>query len=208
MTPYEMWYGNKPVVAHLRIIGSTAYVHVSKEKRTKLDTHSHKGIMIGYGGSTNQYKVWDLTRNDVVISRDVVFIKGKPIEQTPAVYVEEPRIIHDSITVLPKPSETEEPRQQLPLPRQSEHPDPKEPEEPEVVDPQILLQESERTIEPQESVTSGEAIGRSRSTMTQRTSARSNKGTFTSKKFTDEDFDKKSGHTRMAKIAQNINPND
>ena len=77
-TPYEMWHGNKPNIAHLRIIGSTAYVHIPKEKRTKLDTHSHKGILVGYGG-TNQYKVWHLTRNDVVVSRDVVFIEGKPV---------------------------------------------------------------------------------------------------------------------------------
>src|SRR5579859_679253 len=113
-TPYEMWHGKKPGVAHLRIIGSTAYIHVPKEKRTKLDTHSHKGIMIGYGGGTNQYKVWDLTRDDIVVSRDVVFIEGKPINQTPAVY-EEPRIIHDSITVLPEPpAETKEPQQEPP----------------------------------------------------------------------------------------------
>ena len=47
--------------------------------------------MIGYGGGTNQFKVWDLTRKDVVVSRDVVFIEGKPIEQTPAAYINEPR---------------------------------------------------------------------------------------------------------------------
>ena len=103
-TPYELWHGAKPNLSHLRIIGSTAYVHIPKEKRTKLDTHSHKGILVGYGG-TNQYKVWDLTRNDVVVSRDVVFIEGKPVNQTPAVY-EEPRTIHDSITVLPRPPES------------------------------------------------------------------------------------------------------
>ena len=83
-TPYELWHGVKPSLSHLKIIGSTAYVHIPKEKRIKLDTHSHKGILVGYGG-TNQYKVWDLTRNDVVVSRDVVFIEGKPVNQTPAV---------------------------------------------------------------------------------------------------------------------------
>src|SRR5579859_1138038 len=197
-TPYKLWYGVKPNLAHLRIIGSMAYVHVPKERCTKLDTHSHKGIMIGYSGSTNQYKVWDLMRNDVVISRDVVFIEGKPVEQTPAVYVEEPRIIHDSITVLPELSETEEPRQQLPMPPQSEHPDPKELEEPEAVDPQILLQESMTTDEQQDQATGGSA---SEPTMTQRASARSNKGTITSKKFADEDFNKRAGQTHMAKIA-------
>jgi len=45
-TPYELWHGIKPNLSHLKIIGSTAYVHVPKENHTKLDTHSHKGIMI------------------------------------------------------------------------------------------------------------------------------------------------------------------
>src|SRR5579859_4840374 len=38
------------------------------------------------------------------------FIEGKTIDQTPATYVEEPRIMYDSITVLPGPPETEEPQ--------------------------------------------------------------------------------------------------
>lgn len=54
--PFELWHGMKPDISHLRIIGSTAYIHVPKEKRIKLDTHSNKGILLGYGG-TNQYKV-------------------------------------------------------------------------------------------------------------------------------------------------------
>jgi len=196
-TPYELWHGVKPNLSHLRIIGSTAYIHIPKEKRVKLDTHSHKGIMIGYGGGTNQYKIWDLTRKDVVVSRDVVFIEGKPVDQTPAVYIEEPRIMYDSITVLPGP-----PQLQLPTPPPSEHP------EPETVDPGMLLQESPTTIEPQEPAI-GETDGGSGSgdkERTQRTSTRSNRGTFSSKKFDEESFDKPK--TRMAKIAWNIDPND
>lgn len=80
----------------------------------KLDTHSRKGIMIGYSGGTNQYKVWDLTRDDVMVTRDMVFIEGKPINEAPAVYEtsvvnevpavhEEARTIYESITVLPGP---------------------------------------------------------------------------------------------------------
>jgi hypothetical protein len=38
-TPYELWHGKKPDLSHLRIIGSTAYVHVPKEKRIKLDVN-------------------------------------------------------------------------------------------------------------------------------------------------------------------------
>src|SRR5271155_870506 len=141
-TPYELWYGVKPDLSHLRIIGSTAYIHIPKEKRMKLDTHSHKGIMIGYGG-TNQYRIWDLTRNDAVVSRDVVFIEGKAIEQTPPAYIEEPKVIHDSIEVLQGPPEVKEPQQE-PTPLPSEHP---ETQELELVDPQILLQGLSETQE-------------------------------------------------------------
>ena len=100
-TPYELWNGVKLNLTHLRILGSTAYIHIPKVKQTKLDTHSHKGILVGYGG-TNQYRVWDLTRKDVVVSRDVRFDKGIPGSQT-AIIDEGPKIIHDSITVLPGP---------------------------------------------------------------------------------------------------------
>jgi hypothetical protein len=208
-TPYELWHGVKPNLSHLRIIGSTAYVHVPKEKRTKLDIHSHKGILIGYGG-TNQYKVWDLTRNDVVVSRDVVFIEGKPVNQTPTVY-EEPKIIYDSIAVLPGPPEGS-PRQ-LPTPPATEYADSDSEEPgPDMVDPQILLQES-MANELQEltggsaSKTTGGSVSGSVSGLT-RTSARPNKGTLTSTRFEDENFDKKPGRVRMAKLARNVNPDD
>jgi hypothetical protein len=199
-TPYELWHGTKPNLSHLKIIGSTAYIHVPKEKRTKLDTHSHKGIMVGYGGGTNQYKVWDLTRKDVVVSRDVVFIEGKPVDQTPAV-CEEPRIIHDSITVLPgPPPATKEPQRQLSTPTPTEHPESdSEEEEPEPVDPHNVLQETSANEQPPGGAVSGPTL---------KVSARSNKGTFTTKKFADEDFDTRPGQTRMAKLARNIDPND
>src|SRR2546430_752125 len=102
----------KPNLQHLRILGCTAYVHVPAEKRIKLDSHTMKGQHIGYCG-TNQWKVWIPDRNEVVISRDVVFDEEKgeqlmtevPAEglQVPAkVPVLEP-IIHDEIQVLPGP---------------------------------------------------------------------------------------------------------
>jgi len=191
-TPYELWHSRKPDLMHLKIIGSTAYVHISKEKRIKLDVHSHKGIMIRYGG-TNQYRIWDLTKKDIVVSQDVVFIEGKLIEQTPAAYIEETRHdpitvtpIYDSITVLPGPPG---PQRQLATPALTE-PDylaSDSDDELEPVDPQILLQEP--------------------SAATQKTFAQSNKGTFTLTKFADEDFDKgKRAH--VAKMARNTDPND
>ena len=193
-TPYELWHGVKPNLSHLRIIGSTAYVHIPKEKRVKLDINTHKGIMIGYGGGTNQYKVWDLTRKDIVVLRDVVFIEEKPIEQTPAVYVEEPRIIHDSTMDTSGPLAE---AQELKIIHNSVTVLPEIPE-PEPVDPGILLQESTMTIERQEQATDG---------LTQRASARLTKGVIASTRFEDENFDKQP-QVRMAKLARNIDPND
>jgi hypothetical protein len=139
-----------------------------------------------------------------VVSRDVASLEGKPVNQTPRVY-EEPRTIYDSITVLPGPPE--EPTQQPPpTPAATENAD-SDSEEPEtdMIDPWILLEEPTTTSEAQEP-TSGSISG-STSGPT-RTSARSNKGTLTSTRFEDENFDKKVGQTRMAKLARNINPDD
>ena len=39
----EMFMGKKPEVSHLNIFGCPVYVHISKEKRTKLDPSKKKG---------------------------------------------------------------------------------------------------------------------------------------------------------------------
>eukprot|EP00253_Pinus_taeda_P034965 PITA_34965 len=46
-TPREVWTGKKPSLSYLRVFGCDAYVHVPKEKRTKLDSKSEKCIFIG-----------------------------------------------------------------------------------------------------------------------------------------------------------------
>eukprot|EP00253_Pinus_taeda_P030986 PITA_30986 len=46
-TPQEVWTGKKPSLSHLRVFGCDAYVHVPKEKRTKMDSKSEKCIFIG-----------------------------------------------------------------------------------------------------------------------------------------------------------------
>eukprot|EP00253_Pinus_taeda_P033974 PITA_33974 len=45
-TPQEVWTGKKPSLSHVRVFGCDAYVHVPKEKRTKLDSKSEKCIFI------------------------------------------------------------------------------------------------------------------------------------------------------------------
>eukprot|EP01018_Ginkgo_biloba_P037661 Gb_24335 [translate_table: standard] len=58
-TPHEVWCGKKPSLRHLRVFGCEAYVHVPKEKRTKLDYKAQKCIFVGYGDGIKGYKCWN-----------------------------------------------------------------------------------------------------------------------------------------------------
>ena len=69
-TPYEAYYGKKPIIATLRVFGSDAFVHVHIDTETKLDSHSRKGIFIGYSEESKAYRVYDLVKKHVLISRD------------------------------------------------------------------------------------------------------------------------------------------
>ena len=75
MTPYEAWSGNgkKPSLKHLRVFGCLAFVHVPKERRTKLDYWAIPGIFVGYSVTTKQYQVYDPLAKQMHFSRDVVF---------------------------------------------------------------------------------------------------------------------------------------
>jgi hypothetical protein len=46
--PKEIFTRNKPEVSHLKIFGCSIYLHILKEKRTKLDPSGEKGVFFGY----------------------------------------------------------------------------------------------------------------------------------------------------------------
>ena len=48
--PEEMYTRKKLEVIHLKIFDCPVYVHIPKEKRTKLDPSCKKGIFVGYYG--------------------------------------------------------------------------------------------------------------------------------------------------------------
>ena len=112
-TSYEAWHDQRPDLSNLRVIGSTVYVHISKDLRTKLDYNTRKCQLVGYGG-TNQWRMWDKTRQDVIVSRDVVFDE-EPVSEVAEIVNEsddeekpkEPKI-YKEIVVMPKPKSTEQ----------------------------------------------------------------------------------------------------
>jgi hypothetical protein len=57
MMPKEAFIGVKPEVGHFRIFGCSVYIHVPKEKRTKLDPSGRKGTFVGYSESLKAYRI-------------------------------------------------------------------------------------------------------------------------------------------------------
>ncbi len=72
-TPYQNWFGTKPDVSNLRIFGSTAYIHVPKAERRKLDSKSVTCHFVGYCATQKAYRFWDPITRKIRISRDVIF---------------------------------------------------------------------------------------------------------------------------------------
>jgi hypothetical protein len=77
MTPYEAWYGFKPMIKHLRVFGSVCYALIPKEKRTKLDSRSMKCILVGYSEQKKGYRL--LSGRNLLLARDVVFDETKSL---------------------------------------------------------------------------------------------------------------------------------
>ncbi|KAG6470352.1 hypothetical protein ZIOFF_071420 [Zingiber officinale] len=72
-SPYELMFGKKPNVKHMRVFDSICYVHVPESKRSKLDAKARKCIFVGYDEREKGWKFLDPTSHRFVVSRDVVF---------------------------------------------------------------------------------------------------------------------------------------
>ena len=102
-TPEELFSGKKPEVSHLKIFGCPVYIHIPKEKRTKLDPLGKKGIFVGYSESSKAYRIYfpgykkiDI-RRDVTFDEDIAYNKSRkiPTEEPEEAEAEAPRI-HDT----------------------------------------------------------------------------------------------------------------
>ena len=88
-TPKEAFSREKLEVSNLIIFGFLVYIHIPKEKRTKLDPSEKKGIFIGYSDTSKANQIYFPGFKKIDISRDVTFdedstysILGKlPIEE-------------------------------------------------------------------------------------------------------------------------------
>ena len=57
-TPEEAFSGKKPDISHLKIFGSSVYIHVTKDTRNKLEPIAEVGIFVGYTETPHNYHVY------------------------------------------------------------------------------------------------------------------------------------------------------
>ncbi len=79
LTPYELYTGIKPTIKHFHVWGCDTYYYHHQEKReNKLDVTSLPGIFVGYDKSNETYyRIYNVDKNIIVISRDVKFYDDK-----------------------------------------------------------------------------------------------------------------------------------
>jgi hypothetical protein len=77
MTPYEVWYGRKPSVDHLRTFGCVTHVKMVAGHLNKLADRSTPMVMIGYEAGTKAYRAYNSVNKKLVVTRDVLFEEEK-----------------------------------------------------------------------------------------------------------------------------------
>jgi hypothetical protein len=107
----EMFSGEKPEVSHFRIFVCLVFVHIPKEKRTKLDPFGHKGIFVGYSDTTKAYKIYIPSHRKVEINRDVTFDENATFNKSKQIHAEE---VHEEENEVPKIPEAVEPEEVIP----------------------------------------------------------------------------------------------
>ncbi|KAL2607650.1 hypothetical protein R1flu_026223 [Riccia fluitans] len=76
VTPYQLWFGYKPKINHLRDFGCLAYAHVPKTiARKKLDDRSQRCVFFGYSTEAKAYRLMRLSDQKLLTSRSVKFLE-------------------------------------------------------------------------------------------------------------------------------------
>lgn len=63
-TPFEVCFGTKPDLSHMRVFGAQGYAHIEKSKRLKLDKKAFRCMFLGYSHGVKGYRVWNFDLKD------------------------------------------------------------------------------------------------------------------------------------------------
>ena len=62
------------------MFGCRAFVHVPRDKQSKLDRKTKQCIFLGYSNEEFGYRLWDPATKKIIISKDVVLFEDQTIE--------------------------------------------------------------------------------------------------------------------------------
>ena len=58
-TPYELWYGNPPIVKRFRVFGRKCFIKNTNDKLGKFEPRADEGIHLGYSSRSKGYKCYN-----------------------------------------------------------------------------------------------------------------------------------------------------
>jgi hypothetical protein len=108
--PEEVFTGKKPEVSHLRIFGCPVFIHVPKEKRTKLEPSGKKGTFVGYSETSKAYRIYIPGQRQIEINQDITFDEDEAFRRSRESHMDEDQIKQeapkDAVMVDSTPKET------------------------------------------------------------------------------------------------------
>jgi len=75
VTPFESWTGRKPYVCYLKIFGSKAIV-LNNSTKKKFIAKGEENILVGYSNASKGYRLFNPTRKNVCVARDVIVVEN------------------------------------------------------------------------------------------------------------------------------------
>lgn len=75
-TPFEILFERKPEYEHMKVFGCLAYFRNTDTNGDKFEWKGKPGVFLGYPPGTKGYKIYDITNNKMVVSRDVRFVEN------------------------------------------------------------------------------------------------------------------------------------
>lgn len=72
-TPFELWFGEKPYLGHIKVFGTTGFMHIPKIGRKKWDAKAKKVYLVGYEATSKNFRLYDPESQKVKVSCDVNF---------------------------------------------------------------------------------------------------------------------------------------
>lgn len=67
-TPFLLWYGRKPILTHMRVLGSPCWVFTAQKRLGKFDSRGEPRVFLGYGKNIRAYKLLVKSRCIVIES--------------------------------------------------------------------------------------------------------------------------------------------